>query len=105
MVDFPSFQTTGHYEHSMSGGPIIDTDGLVVGLISTGYETSEPPPIGPGACTGALAELTVELANDEGVAEKFTVARLAENGLLGTGGVELRLERDESGVALSWPTV
>ena len=36
MVDFPSFQTTGHYKHSMSGGPIIDTDGLVVGLISTG---------------------------------------------------------------------
>ncbi|HTX07491.1 MAG TPA: serine protease [Solirubrobacteraceae bacterium] len=104
LVDFPSFRTTGLYKHSMSGGPIIDTDGLVVGIISTGYETSEPPPIGYGACTGALAELTVELTNDESVVEELSVARLADLGILGAGGIELRLDRDEKGVTLSWPT-
>ena len=104
MVDFPSFETTALYEHAMSGGPIIDTDGLVVGLISTGYETSDGKgPIGYGACTGAMAELRADLTTDRGVVDEFTVARLADMGLLGPGGVELRLERGESGVLLTWP--
>jgi S1-C subfamily serine protease len=105
MVDFPAFETTARYEHAMSGGPIIDTDGLVVGIISTGFDMADgETPIGYGACSGALAELKVDLTNDQGKVEELSVARLAEMGLLGTGDVELHLQRDENGVMLSWPT-
>jgi hypothetical protein len=105
MVNFPAFETTGLYMPAMSGGPIIDVDGAVVGLITTGFDTSDDePPIGHGACAGALAELKVELTNDQEIVEEFPIAKLAEMGILGADGVKLRLDRNDEGVLLTWPT-
>lgn len=105
LVNFPAFETTGLYKPSMSGGPIIDTDGAVVGLITTGFETGDgETPIGHGACTGALAELKVELTTDQGVVAEFPISRLAEIGVLGSDGTKLSLHRSDDGVQLVWPT-
>jgi hypothetical protein len=105
LVNFPSFETTGLYKPSMSGGPIIDVAGAVVGIITTGFDVADGDPIGHGVCTGGLAELTVALTNDAGDVEEITVAALAQGGQLGRPGITLQLDRDEDGVTLTWPDV
>lgn len=103
LVNYPSFETTGLYKPSMSGGPIIDQAGHVIGLISSGMEVSDDQkPMGHGACIGAMGELKVNLTNDKGVKEEYSVSRLAQEGLLGVPGPVLKIDRIDDGVVLKW---
>lgn len=99
---FPSFRTTGLYRAGMSGGPIIDIRGRVVGVIAHGTEAEDPKLVyGYGATIAALAELRLDLiANDAGRRE-YTFTELVQMRVFDIDGA-VTLHRDEDGVTLDW---
>jgi S1-C subfamily serine protease len=65
---FPTFRTDGgSYFHGMSGGPILDTQGLVVGMVAHGLTQDNEEPLGYGAILAALLEHKIDLTNQHGV--------------------------------------
>lgn len=101
---FPSFRTNAQYKHGMSGGPIIDIRGRVIGLISHGTEADDPENVtGYGASIGAMIELKLDLEDDNGNVQEFAIPQLAEMGFLGSKKDEaITLRRDDDGVTLIW---
>ena len=99
---FPGFTTTGRYRSGMSGGPIIDTRGRVVGIISLGTDAEEAAFVqGYAASAAALVELKIDLRGDDGVAREFSFGELYRAGLLDVDGA-VTLNRTEHGVTLDW---
>lgn len=103
-TNFPSFRTNGLYKPAMSGGPIVDINGSVIGIIATGMETVEPELVtGYGSSIGAIAELRVPLHSQAGELQEFTVPQLVVKGVLRQADQSVvRLHRDENGVTLTW---
>lgn len=101
---FPSFRTNAPYRGAMSGGPIIDEDGSVIGIIAHSTEADDPSFVtGYGASIGAMGELRIRLHNQAGELQELTVPQLVEKGVLKkTDQAILRLDRDENGVTLTW---
>lgn len=101
---FPSFRTNALYSPGMSGGPIIDTKGRAIGVISHGTESSEAENIvGYGACLGAILEMRVTLHDVDGVQHDLSVIQLAHMGYLGDkNDPEITLTRMDNGLTLSW---
>lgn len=58
--DHPSFllETEQPIEGGTSGGPVIRTDGLLLGVMSTGTETGEPSPCLAPSFTGRATRIT-----------------------------------------------
>lgn len=101
---FPSFRTNALYKPGMSGGPIVDINGSVIGIIAHGTEADDPEFVtGYGASIGAMGELRIRLHNQAGELQELTVPELVERGVLKQAdGAILRLDRDENGVTLTW---
>jgi len=101
---FPSFRTTGLFVPGMSGGPIIDTGGRVVGVISHGTDALESgSAIGYGASVAAISELKLDLHVDDGQVHEFTIQELVDMGALGRGSDSyVTLERRGDGITLIW---
>ena len=104
MSTFPSFRTNGLYKHGMSGGPVIDIRGNVIGVISHGTDASEAENVtGYGASIAAIIELKLDLEDDNGDIQEFTVAQLADMGFLrNRNDATITLDRDDDGVTLTW---
>jgi S1-C subfamily serine protease len=100
---FPSFRMTGLLEHGMSGGPVFSQNGDVVGVVSWGWPPQDDiPPDGYAASIAGLAELRIDLQDDEGIEREFTFAELVQIGAITTAGVGVRLTRQHDGVKLTW---
>jgi Trypsin-like peptidase domain len=99
-VTFPSFRTTANYEHGMSGGPVWDTNGHVVGVVSTGYDVPGGF-IGYAAFLAAIMELKVDLHHAGGQVNEWTIKDLIETGVITTHG-KATFERSADGVTLKW---
>lgn len=102
---FPSFRTNALYMPGMSGGPIVDNDGGLIGIISHGTDSSDPDIIvtGYGASIPAIAELGVELHNETGDLQEFTVPQLVAMGAIRQRDQSIvRLNRADNGVTLTW---
>jgi len=102
--NFPSFRTTGLFAHGMSGGPVFISTGEVVGVVSWGSPPDDDtPPDGYAALAAGLAELKIDLTDDNGIEREFTFGELVELGAITTsqeGGV--RLTRQHTGVKVTW---
>lgn len=101
---FPTFRTDALYKHGMSGGPVIDTSGRAIGLISHGYEAGEAENVtGYGACLGAILEMQVPLLDTEGKVNDTSVIQLADMGYLSSvNDPPTTLRRTDDGITLSW---
>jgi S1-C subfamily serine protease len=102
---FPSFRTSAIHKHGMSGGPVQDTSGKIIGVISHGTSKAEGVEFSYGyaASIGAVLELELELVNDLGKKEKVRVSDIANMGLIGVkDGSSMTLHRNDEGVMLSW---
>jgi hypothetical protein len=101
---FPSFRTNALYRGAMSGGPIVDENGSVIGIIAHSTEADDPAFVtGYGASIGAMGELRIRLHNQTGELQEFTAPELAERGVLRqTDRTLLRLDRGGNGVTLTW---
>jgi S1-C subfamily serine protease len=101
--NYPSFLTNGLYEPAMSGGPIVDESGGVIGIIAHGMDTEPELVTGFGSSIGAIGELRVRLHNDTGERQEMTIPQLVEMGVLRQSDrAILRLDRNEDGVTLTW---
>jgi hypothetical protein len=102
---FPSFRTTAFYSPGMSGGPIIDTEGRAIGVISHGNDAKEPENVvGYGACLGAILEMSLTLHDVAGVEHDLSVVQLADMGYIGDkkdSAITL-VRTDDDGLILSW---
>lgn len=101
-VDFPSFRTTGRYLSSMSGGPIIADDKNVIGVVSTGTDTSDGQPLGYGACVASILELSINILDGNGVRRDFRIPDLLREGYIKRGDGDLEMTRTPDGVELRW---
>jgi len=101
---FPSFRTNALFKPAMSGGPIANINGSVIGIIAHGTEADDPQDItGYGSSIGAIAELSVPLHNRSGIRQVVPVPELAERGVfMRTDRSMMRLDRNENGVTLTW---
>lgn len=104
LANFPSFRTDGLYPPGMSGGPIVDMRGRVIGVISIGTEaTSRSDVTGYGSAIGIIIEMRVSLCDYDGERKEVPVTQLADAGYLGNVKDEtVTLHRSDDGVALSW---
>ncbi len=104
LVTYPSFMVSGRYEAGMSGGPVYDEKGGVIGVVSRGMTPSDgSPPYGIAASIGCLTELRVTLETDDAGPFDYSMGELSRIGLvklLGAYGVTL--DRNESGLRLRW---
>jgi hypothetical protein len=100
---FPSFRTSALYMGAMSGGPIIDLDGGVIGIIARAFDTHDSDSgIGYGASIAAIAELGVKLHNENGESQELTVPQLVAMGLVRQHDQSIvRLDRAANGVTLT----
>lgn len=102
-ITFPSFRTSGTYLHGMSGGPILNEQGYVVGVISTGVDVNDDDfPVGYGACIPLILDLSVGLTSSDGEKIKPSIADLIEEGLVRTDGHAVTVTRDDDGVEVDW---
>ena len=100
---FPSFRTTASYLPGMSGGPIIDTNGYVVGIVSHGTDATDHSAVtGYGACVAALTELRLDLHDDSEQLREFTFNELVAMKAFRIEESTVILSRREDGVTLSW---
>jgi Trypsin-like peptidase domain len=99
--DFPS-------EFGMSGGPVVDGEGHVCGVLSSSFEPSSD---GDGVWTSFAALLAylfamkVEMDLD-GVVDAYTIHELAERGVIATDGSHRKLQlhaRPDGKIDLFWP--
>lgn len=104
MSTFPSFRTNALYKPGMSGGPIIDTSGRVIGIVSHGTEAHKLENVtGYGASIGAIVEMKLDLVNNAGEIEEFAISQLADMGFLGNRrDPAVTLSRNDDGVTLTW---
>lgn len=100
-VNFPSFRTTGKYLRSMSGGPVIDQSGKVIGVISTGID-NEGEPIGYATTMPCIAELVLTLTREDGVREDVSLEKLIGDGMLGEVNFPFTFSRSDEGVNVTW---
>lgn len=100
MVSFPSLRTTAFYEHGMSGGPVIDEHGRVIGLVSSSYDKELSTAY--AALLGGIAELSTDLEDLTGNLRPCSIKQPAEEGALNIDEGSVTVSRDESGLLLSW---
>jgi hypothetical protein len=88
MSTFPSFLTSAIHKHGMSGGPVLNTSGDVIGVISHGTSEAEGSEYAYGyaASIGAMLELRLQILNDLGQTETFEVGDIAKMGFIGGPG-------------------
>jgi S1-C subfamily serine protease len=103
---FPTFRTDGLYPSGMSGGPVLDERGRVIGVVSDGMDNPMDPGVtayGYAAQVGALMELAIDLRDDRGQVNEWSMPRLARSALLAVEqGSPLHVARDADGVTLIW---
>jgi S1-C subfamily serine protease len=78
MVKFPSFQFDATDRPGMSGGPVVNGDGSIIGIVSSGYDT------GPSYATliAMIAELKVDIMRENDRDEEVLVADLIQTGII-----------------------
>ena len=104
LSNFPSFQTTGLYKSGMSGSPIFDSKGYIMGVVSHGIESDDSGLVtGYGATIAGLLELRTDLHRDDGDIQEFTFPDLIEMRVVHVKSQQdVTLSRDDNGVTLNW---
>jgi hypothetical protein len=72
MIKFPSFQFDTLDQPGMSGGPVVNNEGSIIGIVSSGYD------VGPSYAVliAMIAELKVDIFGDNEVEREISIADL-----------------------------
>jgi S1-C subfamily serine protease len=100
MIRFPSFRTTAFYEHGMSGGPLVNENGRVLGVVSSSYEKEHTTAY--AAAVAAIAELSIDIEDLAGNVGTWSVKQLAEGGSLNLDRGTVTLDREPDGLVVTW---
>lgn len=100
VADFPLFKTDTAYASGMSGGPVLDDQGQVVGIVSN----SPTHGGGPSRCAlnGGLLELVLQLPI-EGGTDGIKFGQLFDRPFFNRAGSTCEFTRDPTGVRVNWP--
>lgn len=103
-ITYPSFRVGASYTPAMSGGPILGTDGRVIGVVSTGCDIGNPQDaFSYGATIGSILELSLDLYTDSGEMRECPVPYLAHLGFIGDrADPVVTLDRMQDGLTLTW---
>jgi hypothetical protein len=102
---FPSFQTNSHWPNGMSGAPVLNESGDVIGVVSRGMTLVDAESYGIAAAVAGAAELPVVLRNDAAEAVETSLSAMAEAGALMTAPCTVTLSYEGYRLRLSWPEV
>ncbi len=101
MLTFPCFRTSAFYAPGMSGGPIVSSDGRVLGVVSASFERGGGTAY--GALMGSILESELRLPTENGEMEDFDFPSLIADKVVKTDNTSIVLNRDTDGLSLSWP--
>lgn len=107
-LSFPCFHVSARYDHGMSGGPILDSTGSVIGVVcSSCQQLDNDKPISYGSLVGPSLAITLELVN-EGVKMPATfLYDYSVNGyiIIKDASTDLKVERLEMSIAATFSGV
>jgi S1-C subfamily serine protease len=102
-VNFPCFQVGAVFEGGMSGGPVCDQEGNVIGIVSVGLDTSDASPYGYAASIVCLAELSIDLPNPDGTFSNFSFKQLSQLALImHSKDFSINYRRTSEGLRILW---
>lgn len=99
----PSFSVGAKYTGGMSGGPVINSQGYVCGVVSRGFDMAdESMSIAYASLLAPALSLTTEWADETGVPFQCDLAELAKRRWIHTDGSENRVavHRNEDGTVV-----
>jgi len=102
------FATSARFDRGMSGGPVMDEDGAICGIVCSGNDLSaeHPSDISFASATPFIFTLPAMLDSDDLHEAAMTVNRLAQIGVVPVDGYFDRLtieERQDGGQLISYP--
>jgi hypothetical protein len=95
-VTWPSFRMDADFDFGTSGGPVLDDDGHVIGVVSTSSHG-----FSYAALVGGLTELKVDLHGVDGHLGELSIKDLMTMDVIATKGQAI-LRRDADGVMIDW---
>jgi hypothetical protein len=102
MLSFPCFRTDAYYPSGMSGGPILgEKDNRVFGVVSDSYQQELQTAY--GAIYAAILPAEVQLPDKAGGSRVFSYQGLADEYLVDTDDVEVKVKRTDDESSLEWP--
>jgi hypothetical protein len=99
MIDFPCFRTDSYYKRGMSGGPIVDGNGSIIGIVSSASDAG----FSYGALIALIAELVVSNGSEPD-ADDISVDTLIRQGAIRFARTDppVSIRRDDTGVIVRW---
>jgi S1-C subfamily serine protease len=98
MITFPCFQFDTIDRPGMSGGPVVNSDGNVIGIVSSGYDT------GPSYAVliAMLAELKVETSLEVGVEVTSIADLIAKEKILNKAKLSFSIIGQNESTVVTW---
>lgn len=88
----PSFSVGAKYTGGMSGGPVINMEGHVCGVVSRGFDmVDESLSIAYASLLAPALSLTTDWVDERGMPSQYTLAELADRRWVQTDGSENRV--------------
>jgi hypothetical protein len=102
VAPFPCFRTSARYDAGMSGGPVIGTNGSVIGVICSSYErlSSADGYISYVSLVAPAVLIPVERKGENGKVKKYFIGDLIERGIVLADMTGVTLQRCKSELRL-----
>lgn len=104
-LPFPCFRVSARYDHGMSGGPIVDNNGSVIGVVCSSYSHSDDDdPISYGSLVGPVLVTILELMSEGSKMPAIFLYDYSVNGhlIIKDADTHLRVERLETSIAATF---
>lgn len=98
MVKFPCFQFDTINQPGMSGGPVVNDDGSIIGIVSTGYDTGPSYAI----LIAMIAELKIEVAGNNGFGEISVAELIQQRKIFNKADMNFRINGQDESTVVTW---
>ncbi len=102
---FPVFEVSAHYDHMMSGGPVFNEQGEVIGVVSSSFDfEGDEEPVAAASYIAPLLALPVNDPTKPGTTT--TLVELLERGVIpsaGSGTMTLLIDYTEQRYSVEFP--
>jgi S1-C subfamily serine protease len=98
LIKFPCFQFDTIDRPGMSGGPVVNNEGSIIGIVSSGYDT------GPSYAVliAMIAELKVEVLGDNGAEEVSVAELIGQREIFNKASMNFTIKGQDESTVVTW---